>query len=1025
MPEVDNLSIGIKASSDSAINSLDKLIDRMVTVSNQAQGLNHIGLQNFAQGIKGVSVAMQGLQNIKLPDYTRLGRGLERIGSISTANITAAGNSIRELANGLTSLSGVNVTDSAARIVELANGISKLGYKSSSQAIKNIPLLAQGMKELVVTLSNVPKVSQNVIDLTNALANLSRTGASSGRAAQSLSKSLNLYSNSAKKAKTHTFSLASTIGKLYASYWLLFRGIGKVKEAIGVSSQLTEIQNVVDVTFGEYSNLVEAMSQTSITDFGMSELMVKKVSSRFQAMGTAMGFTQGKMADMSIELTKLAADMASFYNVEQEDVAEDLASIFTGSTRPLRTYGLDLTEATLKEWAMKQGMDANIESMSAMEKATLRYNYVLANTGAAQGDFAATANTWANQVRILKQNFEQLGSTIGETLINAIKPVVQWFNILIAKINEVAKVIGNSLGKIFGWTYEEGGGGVALDLEMAEDAAGGLADSMGEAANNAKKLKQFALGFDELHVLDTSSSDKSGGGGAATGGTGATGGQWTRTEGLIKQYESDLDTLFKLGEALGDKLTQALQNVPWNKVYEGARGFGEGLASFLNGLISPELFGSLGQTLAGAFNTIFEFLNSFGKTFEWKEFGRSLIAGLTGFLKTWNAKVTASALSNLASGILQALTGALEKLSEDGTFAILGQKLVDFFCNIKWGELAWNLIGFGEALTEALFTLPLDLIHGALTGIAEAITGEEIEVTNIDWAKLLEEKVGFTIPTWSNFVKYLPTMEDVMWWSEQTVDFLLAPFRELDQALGMLLNPLIDKFATWGNDTIAWATESMPLIIDSIVNWFTNIPVRIEEALNNLKTTISLWKQNAITWFDEELPQILNNIVDWFKNLPEAMVTVGKNLISGLWNGILANVGLLIERLKGFFGLLWEIVEPLFSGLGSGKKAAYDAVPRFATGGYPTMGGLFIANEAGPELVGNIGGRTAVANNDQIVAAIEGGVYRAMAAVMSQQTSQPIDIRVVAELDGEAIYDNQQRVSSRRGINFGMGAFAR
>ena len=113
------------------------------------------------------------------------------------------------------------------------------------------------------------------------------------------------------------------------------------------------------------------MSKTSITEFGMSELTVKQVSSRFQAMGTAMGFAQGEMAGMSIELTKLAADMASFYNVEQTDVAEKLSAIFTGQTRPLREFGIDLTQATLQEWAMKQGMDANIKTMSQAEKTLL------------------------------------------------------------------------------------------------------------------------------------------------------------------------------------------------------------------------------------------------------------------------------------------------------------------------------------------------------------------------------------------------------------------------------------------------------------------------------------------------------------------------------------------------------------------------------------------------------------------------------------------------------------------------------
>ena len=149
----------------------------------------------------------------------------------------------------------------------------------------------------------------------------------------------------------------------------------------------------------------------------MSELSVKQFASTFQAMGTAMGISSSQVtkgaelinqklsktedtaytvtdsvADMSLNLTKLTADMASFYDINQSDVAKDLQAIFTGQVVPLRKYGLDLTQATLKEWALKQGLDGNIKSMSQAEKTMLRYQYVMANTANAQGDFARTAD---------------------------------------------------------------------------------------------------------------------------------------------------------------------------------------------------------------------------------------------------------------------------------------------------------------------------------------------------------------------------------------------------------------------------------------------------------------------------------------------------------------------------------------------------------------------------------------------------------------------------------------------------------
>lgn len=269
----------------------------------------------------------------------------------------------------------------------------------------------------MTTLSNAPRVSNNIIQMTNALANLSQQGAKVGSASRSLVTGFSNTTKSIKSTRSGFSGLASTIGKFYATYWLVMRAVGKIGGAVDLASQLTEVQNVVDTTFGDMASKVDDFTKTSIQDFGMSELTVKQISSRFQALGTSVGITSQQvangtavtnkalmsqnntlykttdsMADMSLNLTRLAGDMASFYDVDQADVAKSLQSIFSGTIAPLRRYGLDLTQATLSEWAMKNGLDANIKSMTQAEKVLLRYNYVMANTQAAQGDFAKTAD---------------------------------------------------------------------------------------------------------------------------------------------------------------------------------------------------------------------------------------------------------------------------------------------------------------------------------------------------------------------------------------------------------------------------------------------------------------------------------------------------------------------------------------------------------------------------------------------------------------------------------------------------------
>lgn len=504
------------------------------------------------------------------------------------------------------------------------------------------------------------------------------------------------------------------------------------KQSMQVASDLTEIQNVTDTTFANMSYKVEDFAKTSIEQFGLSELALKQYSSRFQSMGVTMGIgapligqansnlsklTDGyieasdSMADVSLNLTKLTADMASFYNVEQDVVAEKLASVFTGKTRPLRDFGLDLTQATLQEWALKQGMDANMQSMSQAEKTMLRYQYIMANTAAVHNDFSRTSGSWANQVRILSQNFQQLAGIVGGVLVNAFKPVISAANAAMSAIIAFAKVISNALGKIFGWTYEEGGGGIAQDFGGAAEAADDLAGSTGKAAKNIKEMKAGLRAFDELKTISMPDSDSGGGGGGGggggAGGAGEDGGQWVKGESILKQFESDIDSLYDLGKYIGQKLTEAMNRIDWESVYEKARNFGTELANFLNGLISPELFGAVGTTIAGALNTALHFLDSFGTDFDWENFGNSIAAGINDFFDTFDFELLANTLNTWANGLLDTIITYLRKVEWED----IGTKIGEFLEKInfiqigkKMGIALWEALNAGIEFYKGMFT---------------------------------------------------------------------------------------------------------------------------------------------------------------------------------------------------------------------------------------------------------------------------------------------------------------------------------
>lgn len=743
--EVDSLDIKISASATRANNQIDKLINNISKLSASLGTLNTGNLTGLANGVQKLSTSMQGMSSVKGADFTRIATGITKMSMIDTASINRAASAMTQMGKSLSKITGT--AESSKNISDLAKGISQLGYKSATNAIDNIPKLATAMKRLMNTLAGAPQVSQNLIDMTNALAKLARTGSASGSAAKSLTNSLNLFSSSTVKARKSSFSLAAAIGKVYASYWLLFRAVGKVKSAIDISSDLTEVQNVVVNTFGQYTDLVEKFSKSAIKAYGISELTAKETASRFQAMGIAMGAPIKKMSDMSISLTELSADLASFYNVEQADAARSLWSVFTGETEPMRKFGIDLTQNTLKEYAMKKGLDSNISSMTQLQKTMLRYQYVMENTANVQGDFARTSQNWANQIRILKEQVKALGAVLGNAFINMLKPLVQALNKAMSAVITFANNVVNALGKIFGWKIEIQAGSIADDFETASDSADDLASGTGKAADNAKKLRQQLQGVDELNVLTTDKSGSGSGGkgsgsGASDGGADTNGLKYKleETEGLFK---SSINTLEELGEYIGTTLTNSLNKIQWNNVYEGARNFGKGLADFLNGLISPELFGAVGKTIAGSLNTAIYAALSFGENFDFKNFGESIASGINNFFQTFDFASLANTLNVWVDGIKTTVLTALKKIS----WSDILKGGMEFLTNLDLDTIAITVGAFKwfhggkEIVAGALNTLMKNKIA---TGVGDV----KVPLSASIELSIAAAVVGFKIGNW-------------------------------------------------------------------------------------------------------------------------------------------------------------------------------------------------------------------------------------------------------------------------------------
>ena len=256
--------------------------------------------------------------------------------------------------------------------------------------------------------------------------------------------------NQFKKFQFNLSNGLKTIGKMAGITLGTAALVNFGKKAIEVASDITEVQNVVDVTFGSMAKDVNEFASSSIKEFGLSTLAAKEYSSSMGAMLKSSGIAGEAVRDMSIDLAKLSADMASFYNLENDEAFRKIMSGMSGMTQPLKELGINMNIANLEYFAMQQGIQKSWQEMNQAEQTMLRYNYLLNVTKDSQGDFARNANTWANQVKILKMQWEEFMSLIGKALVEILLPVVKFLNKVLELLIKIAKSIGSIYTMITG-----------------------------------------------------------------------------------------------------------------------------------------------------------------------------------------------------------------------------------------------------------------------------------------------------------------------------------------------------------------------------------------------------------------------------------------------------------------------------------------------------------------------------------------------------------------------------------------------
>lgn len=768
MPDtIDSLQIKINAEATKANDAIDKLVVKLDRLTTSLSKINGTNLNGLANGVQRLGTAMQTMNNIKTADFTRLATNLTRLGSVNTSALNNAASSMSHLTRAFNGLGTASAN--AQSISQLVNSISRLGGASVQRAITNIPQLAIAMSSLMATLSRAPIVNQNIIQMTNALANLASQGSKVGTASNSIVAGFNKTEKATRKSSKGFKGLASAIGKFYATYFMAIRGLKGLWSSIESTADYIEAYNYFNVSLGKigadwahqfekygYDNaesyaesfgkrLTESLGKLSgvqisvgangkglLTETGMKNLglniqEITQYASQLASVTNSVGQTGETSLAISSSFTKLAGDISSLFNVDYSSVSKNLQSGLIGQSRALYKYGIDITNATLQTKAYELGLSKTVSEMTQAEKMQLRMLVILKDSKVAWGDLANTINSPSNMIRQFKNNLKETGLVLGQLFIPTLQKVLPL-------INGASIAFKRLLTDIAGFLN------INIDLDSfgqgytdMEDDVNGITDSYEDATKAAEEWKNQVLGFDEVNKMTENASADN---------TGLEDSTIDLTDNIIaasseyeKVWKKAYEQMENSANAVADKIEKAfepLKNIGKlilkGDLYEA----GSSLAELLNNGIIDYDWGKVGSWVGNRITATIDLVAGFTNNLDWKGLARNLTSFVNSAIKNINVSSLADAINGLLNGIWDFAVTLIKTFD----FGQLVKTIGGILNNLDWGtviQIMSSIIAvkwIGKAFSVGFSSIKSAISTGITNIFSAGLTGASLGIAS-------------------------------------------------------------------------------------------------------------------------------------------------------------------------------------------------------------------------------------------------------------------------------------------------------
>lgn len=958
---IDSLDIQIKSSAGSAVENIEALAGSLAKLSKSAS-LTKVNnnITKLAEALEKVKVNSSAIGEIK-----ELAGVMSSLSSIEKATgLNSVVRALKKLPEAISGLNGADLNSFAVTVEKVHKALEPLSTLKSGGLVSMVNALGKiGAVTESLDDETIERFAQRIEILIKKLEPLSAKMTTIQAGLRGINSQAKKTDKAMRELGTginvSAFNLSNFINIARTVVHWMKRIGSTIASWIHQTNEYTENLNLFTVAMGEYAEAAMDYAETVSEVMGIDTSDWIRNQGVFMTLIDGFGVATDRAALMSQQLTQLGYDISSFYNISVEDAMQKLQSGISGELEPVRRLGYDLSKARLEAAALSLGITKAYDSMTQAEKAQLRYYELMTQITQVQGDMARTLEAPANQLRILNAQLHMAARALGQIFIPALNAVLPYIIAVLKVTREIADIIA----KLFNYELPK------VDYSGVNNMSNSFSDTsdtVDETTDSVKKLQKTLLGIDELNVLpEKSSGDNS----ADVSG-------W---------QDFDIPTYDFLDEAVSTRANEIAEKLrEWLGITEDIDSWTEllgtrfGYILLTAGQIAINLAGwKIASGIITSLSNITTMLTNLGTLTGTKLLTNGTAAGglFAGLGPAFFAGAAAILVGvpTFIAGLYDALKNGLDWMN--GTLVAAGATAA----GAGIGAIIGSLGG------------PIGAGIGALIGLAVGLVVDGIVLLGQNANKL----IGKLFNMKKDFDKWADGIRDKF---TDTIDKLVEKTKERFPAVAKIFEDF--------RSTVLLVFDNVKLAIDAYLTDARNMVTVIKKLVEG--DLAGAWKS-------------FNKIIqDGYKNTVSFLANVINHAISGV-ESMLNYFVRGINRFTSGLNKLNIGDKPLFT-IRQIAEVKLGRVPTYAQGGFPTEGQMFIAREAGPELVGNIGGRTAVANNEQIVSAISQGVYQAVSRAFAQGGgSTTVEAKVNDKVLFEAVLDRTRQETMRRGFNPLMG----